>query len=296
MIPPYSKRNAPPPAELRYDVPAPVRSRIVAIFLQDLRGRSEQMFLQELEGLLVRQYGHLIGLFYEAARSDDRPVIEHLFSCDDARALDYIEFCFRTSVYTGGQDAVEQINAVFREEGIGYELTAYNGPQMAYGEVRLALPPEEDLPRVIRRDHQLLHQEVIEPALQLLRNPALGVANDEMLRAHAALRAGEHEDAITLCGSAFESVLKTICDLKKWPYDPDRDTCSKLVAICKDHGLFPSFYAPIFEATGTIRNKLGDAHGRGPKPMHTVTKEQADHAVQMTSAHILLLAWLAKMQ
>ena len=155
---------------------------------------------------------------------------------------------------------------------------------------------EIEYPRIIRRDEHLAHQEIIEPVLKLLTNSKLRVANAEMLKAHAALRVGDYEDAITLCGSAFESVLKTICGIKKWAYDADRDTCAKLIRICRDHGLFEPFYAPVFEAVGTVRNKLGDAHGRGPKSQHTATKEYADHLVHMTSAHLLLLAKLAGLE
>ena len=51
-----------------------------------------------------------------------------------------------------------------------------------------------------------------------------------MIRAHEAMRSGNYDDAITLAGAAFESVLKTICDIKSWAYDKDRDTCRRFVA------------------------------------------------------------------
>jgi hypothetical protein len=90
-------------------------------------------------------------------------------------------------------------------------------------------------------------------------------------------------------------VLKTICDLQGWRYDPDKDTCARLVKICKENGLFPPLYEAILVGTGTIRNKLGDAHGRGPNPVHQASQEQAAHMIQMTSAHITLLVGLAKL-
>ncbi len=164
------------------------------------------------------------------------------------------------------------------------------------GRVRKGTYNEYEYPRVIRRDEHLVHEEVIAPALALLTHSKFRVANAEMLKAHAALRTGNFEDAITLCGSAFESVLKTICNVKKWHYDPDRDTCAKLVSLCRENDLFPPFYVPILEAVGTVRNKLGDAHGRGPTQQRTVTQKQADHMVHMTSAHIILLCKLAGLE
>lgn len=147
----------------------------------------------------------------------------------------------------------------------------------------------------MKKNKQFSHETTIRPCLEFLADPRFHTANAEMLKAHDDYRKGDYADAITSCGSAFESVLKTICDHHSWAYDPDKDTCSKLVGICRDNGLFPPFYAPIFEATGTIRNKLGDAHGRGPTPIYAIRKEHVDHMIQITSAHILLLVELAKL-
>ncbi|MBK8914510.1 MAG: hypothetical protein IPM64_07880 [Phycisphaerales bacterium] len=296
----FTKRNAPPPTQLRYDLPDQVRTRILAAF-QDLCGEQQGGFdglLREVGDRLFKEYGGLRASSYEAARRSNNPVIEHFYCCRPEEALDFIEACFQPFVYRGGQRGVDEINAIFREHGIGFELTAYVQHEVKketsfFGRLRPGIVIETEYPRVIPRADHLVHTEVVEPTLKLLTNSKLRVANTEMLKAHAALRLGEFEDAITLCGSAFESVLKTICDLKKWPYDANRDTCAKLVGICRDNGLFPAFYAPIFESVGTIRNKLGDVHGRGPTPQHSVTQEQAEHMLRATAAHVLLLAKLA---
>ncbi len=299
----FTKRNAPPPTQLRYDLPDQVRTRILAAFRDHCGGPYEPQggfdgLLREVGDRLFKESGGLRASSYVAARRSDNPVIEHFACCQADEALDFIEACFQSFIYRGRQQGVDEINAIFREHGIGYELTPYvehfiGRDGKVTSEIRGGCTVETEYPRIIRRDEHLVHTEVIEPMLKLLTNSKLRVANSEMLGAHAALRLGEFEDAITLCGSAFESVLKTICDLKKWPYDANRDTCAKLVGICRDNGLFPAFYAPIFESVGTIRNKLGDVHGRGPTPQHSVTQEQAEHMLRATAAHVLLLAKLA---
>jgi hypothetical protein len=68
-----------------------------------------------------------------------------------------------------------------------------------------------------------VHEKVVQPALEALRDPLLATANCELLDAFEKVRKGNYPDAITSCGAAFESVLKTICKAKGWPYDPDRD-------------------------------------------------------------------------
>jgi hypothetical protein len=225
-------------------------------------------------------------------------VIEHFYSCDYAHAIDFIEACFQQSPYTGRQEGVDDINGIFCEHGIGYELTPYVEHEVEKTvEGRFRKRKKKyiytDYPQVILVDSQLAHQEIIKPALHLLSDSRLRVANKEMLDAFRSLRSRQWDGTITSCCSAFESLLKTICELKGWAYDPNRDTCSRLVAICADNNLFPAFYAPLFQAVGTIRNKLGDAHGRGPEPSHSVDQFHAEHMVRITAAHMLLIADLA---
>lgn len=294
----FSQRNAPPPSQLRYDVPEPVRSRIVAILDHHIGGgRTHGIFFNKLTDLLMREYGGLAQSSYEAARRSKISVIEHFYTCSDEHALDFIEACFQLNISCCGQNAADEINRVFRQNGVGYELTRCSAGPQVRGEVRFGLPiPEEQLPRIIRIDNQQMHVETVAPALQLLSNPIFSVASAEMLKAHTDHRSGRHEDAITACGSAFESVLKTICDQKGWAYDADKDTCAALVDRCYKQDLFPSFYVEIFKRVGTVRNKLGDAHGRGPNPVHDVEAAHAEHLLHMASAHILLLAKLAALE
>lgn len=247
--------------------------------------------------MLRRQYGGLARSSYRAARRSEIPVIEHFCTCSHEQALDFIEACFQLDISCGGQDAADEINQVFRQTGVGYELTRCSAAPQVRGEVRVRPPiPEEQLPRIIRIDNQQMHVETVAPALQLLLNPIFSVASAEMLKAHTDHRSGRHEDAITACGSAFESFLKTICDQKGWHYDADKDTCATLVDSCYKQNLFPSFYVAIFKQVGTVRNKLGDAHGRGPNPVHDVEAAHAEHLLHMASAHILLLAKLAALE
>ncbi len=89
------------------------------------------------------------------------------------------------------------------------------------------------------------------------------------------------------------SVLRTICHHKGWPFDQNKDTFAKLVGICKDNHLFPPFYVPVLEAAGSIRNKISDAHGRGPVPQYAVSKEHADHMIRLASTNITFLVGLS---
>lgn len=54
--------------------------------------------------------------------------------------------------------------------------------------------------------------------------------------------------------------------------------------------IIPPFYSEVFKAIGTVRNRLSDAHGRGPVGQHPVGKEHVEHLINFTAAHIVFLA------
>ena len=258
----FSRRNAQP--ELyRYDIPDEARRRILHTLRQitdDLASHvGFENLLYKVGERLLSQYGGLRCPAYEAARQSSDPVIQHFLSCTDEESLDFIEVCFQVEPLRLGSRFVDAINSIFREEAIGYELSPLvqhesDEPAFLYGRPIGGKTLRFEFPKFVRRDDNL-HEQAIRPCLAALGSPKLQTANAEMLKAHEDYRKGQYADAITSCGSAFESVLKTICDHYGWSYDPDKDTCSKLVSICRDNGLFPPFYAPIFEATGCCRER-----------------------------------------
>jgi hypothetical protein len=303
----YSQRNAPARDVLRYDLPNTVRWRVFITLQQICHETASCNFdslLDELGKKLIAQYGGLAHPQYDATAQHSNPVINHFLCCSDDHALDYLEFFFRCRQYLNvGQTGVDAVNAVFREEGIGYELSNWiakveraKGPMTRAG--LYAVPAgawtlKIEYPRIIRKDTQFTHSRIVKPCLDVLAKPEFARANKEMLDAFAKHRRADFDGALTSCGSAFESVFKTICTLKNWPYDPDKDTLNKLVDICNAKGLFPPFYAEVFKSVGTVRNKLSDAHGRGPVPQYDVGQDHLEHMIHFVSAHIVFLAKLS---
>src|SRR5262245_13749530 len=286
----FSKRNKAEPARLTYEITDRARARILYT-IPDLLARhpglpSADLCLADLAHKIGQEYGY-------PARPVDRqfeagpPAAVHFLWCDDEKALDFIELIFRHPRYRAEQNDVDRINTILREEGIGYEFTPWRvaraGTANLYGH---ELPAYyTDYPQARKRGEEYLEETAVRPCLQALADPRFATANDELMTAFQAARKGEDDDAITACGAAFETVLKTICTVKGWAYDPHKYGCADLVKVCKDNDLFPGFYAPIFGATGTIRNKLGDAHGKGPAPLYEVGPANVEHAIQLTCAH-----------
>ncbi len=249
-----------------------------------------------------------------------------LLKCSDEDYLDFIEMFFQSEdlpkYFSDSElkEAVGNINRFFTEDDLPYSLTEFSisksktlKPRInrllfqLFGGFRfrwsespwvksshmqpkshpIRIPTIEAYPQIIRRDSQLLHQTAIQPALELLSNPAFRSANLEFLGALSDFRNKDYADCVVKCGSAFESVMKVICDQKKWPYKQTDTTEPLLNAIFQRAGLEPFFKQPIM-LVATIRNRLSSAHGSGAKS-RVVPKHVANYSINATASAILLL-------
>jgi hypothetical protein len=133
------------------------------------------------------------------------------------------------------------------------------------------------------------------PALKLLSAPVWKGANEEILKAHEHLLNGNHADAVLWAGKCLESVLKTIIDTNNWGLPP-LATLNPLLKLCHSKGLIEEAYVKVIQnSSGEIRNTYS-GHGQGPMPTHGLaTLQMAEHMIQITSSHVVLLAKLAGM-
>ena len=151
-------------------------------------------------------------------------------------------------------EAITELNYRFLEHGVGY--------QYEEGEI-------------IRVDSQLIHSEVVKPALKLLSQKIFHGAQQEFLKAHEHYRQKNHKEALNEALKAFESTMKAICDKRGWQYDKGKATAKNLIDICFEKNLIPSFWQQQMGALRSLlesgvptgRNKLG-GHGQGATPTH----------------------------
>lgn len=290
------------PDVYRYDrIPEPLRIQIVHIMLDTLGNASHYQMggraypkvvacYDDITNALCREYGvfHL-----SEDHSAHRSRIEDLYGFflrekNIEKILDVIELSFRmidehtrTYDYLGKHDpsddadrAIGELNDRFKEHGVGYCFT-------------------DGL--IVRIDSEFIHSEVVCPALRILDRRQYAGAREEFLKAHEHHRNSNAKEVLNECLKSLESVMKSICDKRGWRYG-EHATASKLVDICFDNGLIPSFWQSQFDAlrsvlksgAPTARNKLG-GHGQGatPKP---VPGYVAAYALHMTAAAIVFLA------
>jgi hypothetical protein len=171
-------------------------------------------------------------------------------------------------------EALTEINYRFRQAGLGY--------QFAEGQA-------------LRVDSELLHENVVKPALRILSQAEYAGAQEEFLDAYRHYRNGEYEEAISAAAKAFESTLKITCDLMRWGY-PKGARASDLLKVVRSHGLWPDYLDSSFDqlvatlASGLpkVRNEQS-AHGQGGQPRSTPAYV-ASYALHLAAAKIILVA------
>lgn len=102
------------------------------------------------------------------------------------------------------------------------------------------------------------------------------------------------KEAIIDANPAFESALKTICDLNGWDYSKHA-RASDLVKVVQQKGLLPGYLDRSFkQLVATLKSGLpivrgqGGAHGQGPVPRKTPDYVAA-YALHLAAAKILFL-------
>lgn len=169
--------------------------------------------------------------------------------------------------------AIEELNQRFKEHSVGYQ---FDGGQ------------------IIRIDSTYIHLEITKPTISLLQNSKFAGANEEYLKAHDYYKDGKNKECLTECLKAFESTMKIICKEKEWVYN-ETDTASKLINICFEQNLIPSFSQNQFSGLQNLlvsgipplRNKLG-GHGQGQVPQ-IVADEMARYGLNLTGTNIIFL-------
>ena len=226
-----------------------------------------------------------------AGRHSSEYCQDFLMSADPGHVIDILELSFHVintsirnqreqpndtasrAVTRSPNEAIYDLNHRFREHSIGFEFIN---------------------DQLVRKDSQYLHEEAVKPALGLLNGPGFSGPEDEFLRAHEHLRAGEYQDAILDANNAFESTMKAICELRGWTYDKGA-TAKALIGIMFDNDLIPRPLTSHFDhlrlvleaGLPTVRNKTG-GHGQGSVPI-VLPEYLAGYALHLAATNIVLL-------
>ncbi len=254
-------------------------------------------FWDEVHQMLLYRHGKY-KLSNENFQSKAEDAIDFLMTCKDDEFFDFIEYIFKVKclfhVRTEGNVIVSEINELFVSENIGYELTEIVKEEVVepakeypfHGREQKAIKTIA-FPQIVKKNDQVIHSTTIMPALSLLSEPKYKTANQEYLEALEDYRKGDYGDCLTKCGSAFESVMKIICDTKKWQYK-QTDTASTLLSTILTTGGIESYFEQPLIIIATLRNRLSKSHGAGTTPKR-VNQNYAQYALSVTAAAIVFL-------
>lgn len=250
---------------------------------------SRRVGFGEIEQALCREYGLCILPTKPAdlTTTPDVRVIDFLLHEEDQqKVLDIVEVSFRLLTRLRSSPewqsripqekfdrAVTELNARFREYGIGYQYE--NG-------------------EIVRVESQFIHSEAVKPALALLNAEGYEEANAEFLRAIEHYRKGETKECLNECLKTFESTMRAICAKRKWAFR-SKDTAKELIDVCLKNGLTPpsihshirGVRATLARGIPTIRNGP-PGRGQGVQPID-VPPHYASYMLNLTAATIRFL-------
>jgi AbiJ N-terminal domain 4 len=181
--------------------------------------------------------------------------------------------CVTAQIKQTPDDAIEELNERFREHGIGYQ---YVGGIL------------------VKLDSQFAHAEVVKPALALLNAEGFDGPADEFIQAFNHYRHGLNKEAVAEALKAFESTMKSICDVREWTR-PLNATAKPLIDILFKNGLIPSELESHFSGLRsamesglpTLSNRTS-RHGQGVVPIQ-IPPYFAAYALHLTASNIVFL-------
>lgn len=277
------------------DLPQELRTQIVYIW-DDALGDDSQYFdinVREAYSLIVnilcREYGLFklpSGLKTYSHRNYKKELVDFLFFEQNIeRLLDAVELSFslinrttrswsylhRSNADEIADSSIDELNRRFKEHGIGFQYIDNE---------------------IIRIDSELIHSEVVKPALRLLNQQAYAGVQDEFMKAHDHYRHGNAKEALNECLKSFESMMKAICKKRDWTYKKDA-TAKQLIQVCMDKGLIPAYWQSQYASLSSLlessiptgRNKES-GHGQGAETT-TVPDYLVAYMLHMTASAIV---------
>jgi hypothetical protein len=307
----FSGRNKASETDLTFEIPNTFRNKLF-LLCRDVFSNSRNwhggddyslQFWEEIHQALQYRHGRpkLVEGNYSNSRAED--VVGFLHTCDHEEFLDFIEYIFKVKclfhIGLDENEIVEEINDLFKSENLGYELTEMvkekaveRADVFPFGDREFSTIKIIAYPMVIRKDQEFTYSNIQKPALKLLANPRFKSANQEFLEALEDYRTGDFGNCLVKCGSAFESVMKIICNDNGWPYTQN-DTAATLIKTVIDNTNLDSYFEQPLTLVATLRNKLSKAHGAGTRPKN-VPQHLAKYSLNATASAIILLVDEAK--
>lgn len=235
-----------------------------------------QIGVIELPGYLHGSYKSRIEMYYRTHNGDDLlNLIDLIFIYFDKilRKNPPIENYTISALL---DNSISELNYRFRQYGLGYEFV--NGG-------------------LIKKTNEIIHTEIVKPALKLLYDEKFSGAEEEFKCAFENYKKGKNKDAILYAQKAFESTMKIICKRKKFEYEEKFDS-KKLLEILRLQGFYPKYLSKQFvllsdlliSGLPKLRNEEA-GHGQGEE-IKSVENNFVEYAIHLAATNIVFLVSL----
>lgn len=299
----FSKRTPDATAKASENIPATTRVRIARWCVELYRGERPSNiigrgdhnaeFWQEIYRRLLYRTGKTT-LTPTDRGNTPMEAANFLLNCSTAEFLDFLEDVFNNDIFANvslwDNKIVDEMNTILRQDNLPYTVTHFVVQEIVHTSGMFSGhkgTQVQSYPKVILKESEVVDQQAIGPALQLLSQPHFASANKEFMAALEDYRKGDIGDCLVKCGSSFESVLKVICDRKGWAYNQN-DTASTLVKTIIANTSLENYFEPMLIIVATLRNRLSSAHGAGTT-VRQAPRHVAQYALNMTASAILML-------
>jgi hypothetical protein len=300
----FSKRTPDAPAKAAEAIPPTTRVRVTRWCVELYRGERPSNivgrgdhnaeFWQEIYRRLLYRTGK-ITLTPTDGGNTPQEAPKYILNCSTAEFLDFLEDIFNNDIFTyvslWDNKIVDELNTILRQDKLPYTLTHFVVEEIVHTSGMFSGHKGTQVrsyPKAILKESEVLDQQAIGPALELLSQPHFASANKEFLAALEDYRKGDFGDCLVKAGSAFESVMKVICDRKQWAYN-QTDTAGPLIRIIIANTSLENYFEPLLIGVGTIRNKLSTAHGAGTT-MKQPSRHIAQYVLNLSASAMLMLS------
>lgn len=259
---------------------------IVGDFINKIQKTTYEDVAEKICEAFAREKGLKYVAGYYGRINDLDAISKYFDESSNEDFFDFVDFIFTNCVGTKelidaywhfGDDpfvrAADELNLRFKQHSLGYEFT--NG-------------------EIIPKTNEVIHQQIIKPALKILTDERFRGAEEEYLLAFEHFKTGNNKDAILNAGKAFESTIKTICKELKYKYEYT-SSAKKLVETLKSNGFYPSYLDSCLnnlcglleEGAPVVRNKES-GHGQGASVKSTAD-EYVEYVLNTVASNIVFL-------
>ena len=233
----------------------------------------------------IRDLGHLYHSFANANRDGgiDTFVQFLKFESSTGAFLDLLETSLRYAP-PDDNEFVEALNRVFEEYDSPYLLTKYVVRKIPYrGAYRIEV---DAYPRAYLKHDSAVQKHGIEPALEILSDPAYEAPAKDFRTALERQRMGDYDGCVTACCSAVEGTIK-VSAKKLGQIRLKGNSLDSLAQSFITKTSLPDMFQGSFRDLANWRNTQADAHGHATKG--EISETVAQYFIAEAAALIALI-------